>query len=109
MMVTTCNRLQVAQNILACAATGERDPIELGIAALINAKLAVDVATGFVRRQQLVGKVAGSDKYEDRGATRALRLMGSEFRLPVHISGPCLHTGAQSVSATGTSGWSISR
>jgi hypothetical protein len=34
MMVTTCDRLQIAQNILACAATGERDPIELGLAAL---------------------------------------------------------------------------
>jgi hypothetical protein len=34
MMVATCNRLQIAQNILACAATGERDPIELGLAAL---------------------------------------------------------------------------
>lgn len=34
MMVTTRNRLQIAQNILACAATGERDPIELGLAAL---------------------------------------------------------------------------
>lgn len=34
MIVTTCNRLQIAQNILACAATGERDPIELGLAAL---------------------------------------------------------------------------
>jgi hypothetical protein len=40
MMVTTCNRLQVAQNILACAATGERDPIELGLAALANVKVA---------------------------------------------------------------------
>jgi hypothetical protein len=59
MMVATCNRLQVAQNILACAATGERDPIELGIAALINVKLAGDVATGFGRRQKLVGRVAG--------------------------------------------------
>jgi hypothetical protein len=49
MMVTTCNRLQVAQNILACAATGERDPIELGHAALANVR--GSVATGFVRRQ----------------------------------------------------------
>jgi hypothetical protein len=38
MMFTTCNRLQVAQNILACAATGERDPIELGLAALAKRK-----------------------------------------------------------------------
>jgi hypothetical protein len=49
MMVTTCNRLQVAQNILACAATGERDPIELGHAALANVR--GSVATGVVRRQ----------------------------------------------------------
>jgi hypothetical protein len=34
MPVTTCNCLQIAQSILACAATGERDPIELGLAAL---------------------------------------------------------------------------
>jgi hypothetical protein len=47
----TCNRLQVAQNILACAATGERDPIELGLAALANVRVAASVATGFVRRQ----------------------------------------------------------
>jgi hypothetical protein len=48
-MVTTFNRLQVAQNILACAATGERDPIKLGHAALANVR--GSVATGFVRRQ----------------------------------------------------------
>jgi hypothetical protein len=30
--------VQVAQNILACAATGERDPIELGHAALANVR-----------------------------------------------------------------------
>ena len=39
MMLTTSNRLQVAQNVLACAATGERDPIELGLAALANVKV----------------------------------------------------------------------
>ncbi len=37
-MLTTCNRLRVAQNILSCAAAGERDPIELGHAALSNVK-----------------------------------------------------------------------
>lgn len=36
MMLTTSNRLQVAQNILARAATGERDQSELGLAALAN-------------------------------------------------------------------------
>jgi len=39
MMLTTSNRLQVAQNVLACAATGERDPIELGLTALANLKI----------------------------------------------------------------------
>ena len=29
-MLASCNRLQVAQNILSRAAAGERDPIELG-------------------------------------------------------------------------------
>jgi hypothetical protein len=38
MMLTTSNRLQVAQNLLARAATGERDPIELRLAALANVK-----------------------------------------------------------------------
>jgi hypothetical protein len=37
-MLTTCNRLQVAQNVLACAASGERDPIELRLAALANVR-----------------------------------------------------------------------
>jgi len=39
MTLTTSNRLQVAQNVLACAETGERDPIELGLAALANVKV----------------------------------------------------------------------
>ncbi|MBR0719681.1 hypothetical protein [Bradyrhizobium liaoningense] len=38
MMLTTSNRLQVAQNILACAATGERDQSELRLTALANVK-----------------------------------------------------------------------
>jgi hypothetical protein len=37
-LLTTGNRLQVARNILACAATGERDPMELALAALFNVK-----------------------------------------------------------------------
>jgi hypothetical protein len=37
----TQNRAAIAKNILACAATGERDPIELGLAALINLKVTV--------------------------------------------------------------------
>jgi hypothetical protein len=37
-MLMTRNCLQVAQNILACTATGERDPVELGLAALLNVK-----------------------------------------------------------------------
>jgi hypothetical protein len=36
MMLATSNGLQVAQNILARAATGERDPSELRLAALAN-------------------------------------------------------------------------
>jgi hypothetical protein len=39
-MLTTRNRLQIAQNILARAATGERDPMELELAALANVKVA---------------------------------------------------------------------
>ncbi len=34
-------RAEIARNILICAATGERDPFELGVAALINLKVAV--------------------------------------------------------------------
>jgi hypothetical protein len=40
-MRTPQNRAAIAKNILACAATGERDPIELGLAALINVKVPV--------------------------------------------------------------------
>jgi hypothetical protein len=32
-------RTEIARNILACAATGERDPVELELAALINLKV----------------------------------------------------------------------
>ena len=39
-MLTTGNRLQIAQNVLACAATGERDPAELGLAALASLRTA---------------------------------------------------------------------
>jgi hypothetical protein len=35
-MLTSSKRLQVAQNVLACAATGERNPMELRMAALAN-------------------------------------------------------------------------
>ena len=38
-MRTTYNRTQIARNILVCAATGERDPIELGLAATIDLKV----------------------------------------------------------------------
>ena len=38
-MRTPGNRAEIARNILACAATGERDPIELESAALINLKI----------------------------------------------------------------------
>jgi len=38
-MLASCNRLQVAQNILSRAAAGERNPIELGLAALANVKV----------------------------------------------------------------------
>jgi hypothetical protein len=38
-MRTPQNRAAIAKNILACAATGERDPIELRLAALINLKV----------------------------------------------------------------------
>ena len=37
-MRTPGNRAEIARNILACAATGERDPIELARAALTNLK-----------------------------------------------------------------------
>jgi hypothetical protein len=37
-MRTPQNRAAIAKDILACAATGERDPIEIGLAALINLK-----------------------------------------------------------------------
>ena len=33
-------RLRIAQNLLACAATGERDPVELRIAALADIRAA---------------------------------------------------------------------
>jgi hypothetical protein len=35
-MRTDRNRSWLARNLLACAATGERDPVELRIAALID-------------------------------------------------------------------------
>ena len=38
LMLTTRNRLQIAQNVLACAATGERDRVELGLAARASVK-----------------------------------------------------------------------
>jgi hypothetical protein len=38
-MRTPYNRTEIARNILACAATGERDPIELGLAATIDPKV----------------------------------------------------------------------
>ena len=40
LMLTTGNRLRIAQNVLACAATGERDPAELGLAALASLRAA---------------------------------------------------------------------
>jgi hypothetical protein len=40
-MRTPQNRAAIAKNILACAAVGERDPIELRLAALINLKVTV--------------------------------------------------------------------
>jgi hypothetical protein len=38
-MRTPRTRMEIARNILARAATGERDPIELGLAATINLKV----------------------------------------------------------------------
>jgi hypothetical protein len=38
---TPYNRAALAQNILACASTGERDPVELARAALMDAKVSV--------------------------------------------------------------------
>ena len=38
-MRTPSNRAEIARNILTCAATGERDPVELELAALINLKV----------------------------------------------------------------------
>ena len=40
-MRTLSNRMEIARNILACAATGERDPIELELSALMNLKVTV--------------------------------------------------------------------
>jgi hypothetical protein len=40
-MWTPHNRVAIAKNILVCAATGERDPIKLRVAALINLKITV--------------------------------------------------------------------
>jgi hypothetical protein len=40
-MRTPQNRAAIAKNILACAAAGERDPIELRLAALIDLKVTV--------------------------------------------------------------------
>lgn len=40
-MRTPSNRAEIARNILACAATGERDPVELELAALTNLKVTV--------------------------------------------------------------------
>ena len=37
-MRTPYNRVQIAKNLLACAATGERDRIELELAATIDLK-----------------------------------------------------------------------
>ncbi|MBR1280252.1 hypothetical protein [Bradyrhizobium sp. AUGA SZCCT0283] len=42
-MRTPQNREAIAKNILACAGTGERDSIELRLAALINLKVTVAV------------------------------------------------------------------
>jgi hypothetical protein len=38
-MRTPCNRTEIAKSLLACAATGERDPIELELAAAIDLKV----------------------------------------------------------------------
>ena len=38
-MRTPYNRTEIARNMLACAATGERDPIELELAATIDLKV----------------------------------------------------------------------
>jgi hypothetical protein len=38
-MRTSYNRTEIARNILACAAAGERDPIELELAARVDLKV----------------------------------------------------------------------
>ena len=40
-MRTRANLAEIAKNILACAATGQRDPLELELAAWINATVTV--------------------------------------------------------------------
>jgi hypothetical protein len=40
-MRTRANLAEIAKNILACAATGQRDPLELELAAWINATVPV--------------------------------------------------------------------
>ena len=42
-LLTHRNRVAIARNILACAATGERDPAELELAALLNLKVGIGV------------------------------------------------------------------
>ncbi len=43
-MQTRANRAEIAKNILASAATGERDPIELELAATMNLAAAIQAA-----------------------------------------------------------------
>lgn len=38
-MRTPSNRVEIARKILACAATGERDPVELELAGVMNLKI----------------------------------------------------------------------
>ena len=49
-MRTPYNRVEIARNILACAATGERDPVELELAALANVKIGpMDIKQGLLQ------------------------------------------------------------
>jgi hypothetical protein len=66
-MWTPCNHTKIAKNLLAYAATGERDPIELELAARIDLK----VSTAEYRVDQ-------QDKFgigRERSATRSRNLL----------------------------------
>jgi hypothetical protein len=94
MMVTTCNRLQVAQSILACAANGERDPIELRLAALAKLTVAGKRSHRSLL-EKLVGKVPRIRQIRGTRCDRpALRPMVERVPSSGHISVRVVDAGA---------------